>query len=344
MERSSTASRSRALVSDLVVYFAHPVRAFRMPRVVAILDWLLLLGARRGDAARWRAPDRAARPRRLVAHGREVLVVGAGDAAQLVIREMSRARHLNYTPIGLVDDDPRKQGLRIHGVKVVGTLADLPHILRDNRPDEVIIAIPSASGAVRQQVVEVAREAGVPVKTLPGLYELLSGDLSAQIRPVQVEDVLGREQIEVDVRAVAVVPRGPDRPRHRRRRLDRLGALPPDHAPRQPARIVLARPRRDAALRDRAGARRRARLHGALPVLADVGNETKLRQVFERFRPTVVFHAAAYKHVPLMEANPLESVRNNALATRTIARVAVRVRASSASSSSRPTRPRTRRR
>ena len=105
-----------------------------------------------------------------------MLVVGAGDAGQLVIREMQRNRQLGYTPIGLVDDDPRKKNLRIHGVRVLGTTDDLPHILRDNKPDEVIIAIPSASGEVRQRIVDVTREGNVPVKTLPGLYELISGD------------------------------------------------------------------------------------------------------------------------------------------------------------------------
>src|SRR5213596_1032879 len=141
----------------------------------------------------------------LVARGREVVIVGAGDAAQLVIREMQRAPGLGYTPIGLIDDDPRKKNLRLHGVRVFGTTAELPQILRENRPDEVLIAIPSASGEARRRVVETARDAGIPVKTLPGLYELISGDvnLTGQIRPVEVQDVLGREPIEVDVEAIA---------------------------------------------------------------------------------------------------------------------------------------------
>ena len=90
----------------------------------------------------------------LVARGKEVLIVGAGDAGQLVIRELQRNRQLGYTPIGLVDDDPRKKNLRIHGVRVLGTTDELPHILRDNRPDEVLIAIPSASGEARRRIVD----------------------------------------------------------------------------------------------------------------------------------------------------------------------------------------------
>ncbi|MDX6503663.1 MAG: hypothetical protein QOE29_788, partial [Gaiellaceae bacterium] len=133
--------------SDLVVYFSHHERGFPLPGSVATLDFLLLLGGVTATRLLARTLIERPLPGNLVAHGREVLIVGAGDAAQLVIREMHRARALNYTPMGLVDDDPRKKNLRIHGVKVVGTLADLPHLLRDNRPDEVIIAIPSASGA-----------------------------------------------------------------------------------------------------------------------------------------------------------------------------------------------------
>ena len=164
------------------------------------------------------------------------------------------------TPIGLIDDDPRKKNLRLHGVRVLGTIDDLPHLLRENKPDEIIIAIPSASGDQRRKVVEYARVAGVPVKTLPGLYELISGDvnLAGQLRPVQVEDVLGREPVEVDFEGIAsylrdqtvlVTGAGGSIGSELCRQIARVG---PSGCP--------ARPRRDGAVRDRAGARRRARL------------------------------------------------------------------------------------
>jgi FlaA1/EpsC-like NDP-sugar epimerase len=113
-----------------------------------------------------------------------VLVVGAGDAGQLVIREMQRNRQLGYTPIGLIDDDPRKKNLRIHGVRVLGTTDDLRTSCATTGPDEVILAIPSASGDMRQRIVNVTREGNVPVKTLPGLYELIADDsnLRTQLR------------------------------------------------------------------------------------------------------------------------------------------------------------------
>ena len=169
------------------------------------MDWLLLLAFVAG--ARMLARTVMERPtgRGLVARGKEVIVVGAGDAAQLIVKEMLKNPSLGYTPIGLVDDDPRKKNLRLHNVRVLGTTEELPKILGENRPDEVLIAIPSASGEVRQRVVDITRQAAVPVKTLPGIYELISGDLdlAGQIRAVQVEDVLGREPVEVDLHAVA---------------------------------------------------------------------------------------------------------------------------------------------
>ena len=180
-----------------------------------------------------------------------------------MIRELQRNRQLGYTPIGLIDDDPRKRNLRVHGVRVLGTTFDLPHILRDNKPDEVLIAIPSAAGDVRQRIVNMTREAGVPVKTLPGLYELISGesDLAAQIRPVEVEDVLGREPVEVDLNAsaaylrdqtVLVTGAGGSIGSELCRQIARLGA----------AAARAGRAGGDESVRDRARARRRARLRG----------------------------------------------------------------------------------
>jgi FlaA1/EpsC-like NDP-sugar epimerase len=311
-----------SLIAGLTVYFFSPVAQVRLPRSVAIMDWLLLLGLVAGS--RLLARTVIERPgMNLVARGKEVLVVGAGDAGQLVIRELQRNR-LGYTPIGLIDDDPRKKNLRVHGVRVLGGTEDLPHILRDNKPDEVLIALPSASGEARQRIVAITREGNVPVKTLPGLYELISGDsdLAAQIRPVQVEDVLGREPVEVDLRTTAAYVRdqtvlvtgaGGSIGSELCRQIARLG----------PQRLVLVDQGEtplfeiERELVDERG------FAASVPVLADCKSRTKMRQVFDRYRPAVVFHAAAYKHVPLMEANPLESVRNNALATQVVADAAI---------------------
>ncbi|HEX7625757.1 MAG TPA: hypothetical protein VF379_01785, partial [Gaiellaceae bacterium] len=193
-----------AALTYLVLYAFPPNHTSRMPHRIVALDYLLLLAFVAGTRLLARTLIERP-PGGLVAHGKEVLIVGAGDAGQLMVREMQRNRQLHYTPIGFVDDDPRKRGDRINGVRVLGTTDELLHILRDNKPDEVLIAIPSAPGAVRQKIVETCRGEHVQVKTLPGLHELIAGDLNlgAQIRPVQVEDVLGRQQVEVDLDLVA---------------------------------------------------------------------------------------------------------------------------------------------
>jgi FlaA1/EpsC-like NDP-sugar epimerase len=307
----------------LALYAFPPANTSRLPRGVAALDYLLLLAFIAGS--RLLARTLIERPQTgLVARGKEVLIVGAGDAGQLIVREMQRNRYLHYTPIGFVDDDPRKRGSRIVDVRVLGTTDELAHLLRDNKPDEVLIAIPSAAGAVRSRVVETCRAANVPVKTLPGLHELISGDvnLAGQIRSVQVEDVLGRQQVEVDLRSVATYVRGKtvlvtgaggSIGGELCRQLSRLGA----------ARLMLVDKGESALFeieRELVGERDYS---AAIPILADTGDRAKMRQVFERYNPQVVFHAAAYKHVGMLEANPLQAVQNNVLATRALAEVAV---------------------
>ncbi len=313
-----------SLLTYLVLYAFPPEHTARLPRGVAALDFLLLLAFVAGTRLVARSVMEHPRPGALVARGREVVVVGAGDAGQLILRELQRNRRLAYTPIGLVDDDPRKRNLRIHGVRVLGQLDDLARVLREHRPDEVLIAIPSASGATRQRVVDVCRAEGVAVKTLPALHELISGDvdLARQLRAVQVEDVLGREPVDVDVAAIAsylagetvlVTGAGGSIGSELCRQIARVGAK----------RIVLV-DHSESALFDIERELLEERDYSpAVPVLGDVKDRVKMRDVFEKYAPTVVFHAAAYKHVPLLEANPVESVRNNVLGTRTMAEVAV---------------------
>jgi len=307
----------------LALYAFKPAHTSRLPHRIPALDFLLLLAFVAGT--RLLARTLIERPQGgLVARGKEVLIVGAGDAGQLLIREMQRNRQLRYTPIGLVDDDPRKKNLRIHGVRVLGTTADLRHLLRDNRPDEVLIAIPSAAGGARQQIVEACREANVPVKTLPGLHELIAGDvnLAGQIRPVQVEDVLGREQVEVDIAAAAAYVRektvlvsgaGGSIGSELCRQLSRLGV----------ARLILVDKGESALFDIERELVDERDFAAAIAILGDCGDRPKMRQVFERYRPQVIFHAAAYKHVGMLESNPLEAVSNNIVATHTLADVAV---------------------
>ena len=188
-----------------LIFTFFEVHVADVPRTVWVIDGLLTLAFVAGSRMLARTIIERPQSRSIVARGKEVIVVGAGDAAQLMLKEMLRTPSLGYTPIGLIDDDPRKKNLRLHGIRVLGTTDELPHILRDRRPDELLIAIPSASGEARQRIVDIASTAGLVMKTLPGLHELIAGDLdlAGQIRPVEVEDVLGREPVEVDIEAIA---------------------------------------------------------------------------------------------------------------------------------------------
>jgi FlaA1/EpsC-like NDP-sugar epimerase len=323
MWRSFLAVTVASTAAVLVLYLWNPVNGWRLPRGIIAIDWMLVLALVTGVRLLVRTLIERPGRRGIVARGKEALIVGAGDAGQLVIREMLKSRALGYTPTALVDDDPRKKNMRLHGIRVLGTTADLPRLLADQKPDEVIIAIPSAPGDVRQRVVNACRDAGVPVKTLPGVHELIAGDLNLfqQLREVQVEDVLGRDSVDLDMPSIAsyiagstvlVTGAGGSIGSELCRQVAALGA----------AQIVLVEHAENALVTIERELQHERRFTATVPVLADVKDRVKIRRLFERHRPDVVFHAAAYKHVPLMEANPLESVRNNVIGTRVIAEVA----------------------
>ena len=312
-----------ASIAVFLAFTLFDVHRVAVPRGVWFIDLLICLAFVAGSRLLARTLIERPLPGRIVNRGRAVVVVGAGDAGQLVIKEMQRSAALGYTPIGLLDDDPRKRNLRLHGVRVLGTTDELGHVLRDRRPDEVLIAIPSASGALRARIVETARQLDVPVKTLPSLSGLVSGDadLARQLRPVEVEDVLGREPVDVDIASISdylagevvlVTGAGGSIGSELCRQIARVG----------PAKLVLLDHGEPALFEIERELVRERRFLAAAAVVADVKDQAKLRQVFDKYRPGVVFHAAAYKHVALLEANPLEAVRNNTIGTRVLADVA----------------------
>jgi FlaA1/EpsC-like NDP-sugar epimerase len=294
------------------------------PRGVIALDFLLTLAFVTGSRFVVRGLfERPARGMLLERAAREVLIVGAGNGGQQVAGELRRNPALQSAPIGYVDDDPRKQGMRIAGHKVLGTTNELPRVLDDTEPDEVIIAIPSAPGILRQRVVTACRARGIPVRTLPTTFELLSGgvNLMRQVRPVRVEDVLGREPVRVEIdrvgaylrgRVVLVTGAGGSIGAELCRQIARVG----------PKRLVMMENAENALFEVRRELEEERHFTRAAPVLGDCKDATRTREVFDEQRPSVVFHAAAYKHVPLMEENPVEAVRNNAVATRIVAAAA----------------------
>jgi FlaA1/EpsC-like NDP-sugar epimerase len=254
---------------------------------------------------------------------RDVLIVGAGWGGKHVMDEIVRNPGLGYRPVGFVDDDPRKRNLPLHhGLRVLGHTEELPRILDETEPDEVLIAIPSAPGTLRARVVKACRDWGIPVRTLPTVFELLrTGGVMGQVRELRVEDVLGREPVHIELERVGgyltgevvlVTGAGGSIGSELCRQISRVA----------PRRLVLLDHAEDNLFDIMRELEEDRHVRNATAVLADCREEERMREVFAEHRPAVVFHAAAYKHVGLMEANPVEAVRNNALATRIVAHIA----------------------
>jgi len=254
-------------------------------------------------------------------HGKLVLIVGAGDGGELIARDMSNSSA--YQPVGFVDDDPAKVGHRIHGVPVLGTRAELPDILRRHRPHEVLLAIPSPDPVLIRNVVRTVEPFKIPIKTLPNLRDLIDGKRSelSQIRNLSVEDLLARPPVGLDReplkhliggRRVMVTGAGGSIGAELCRQIARL----------KPAALVMFERYENNLHAVRMELEDGRQQFGVYPCIGDVTDPVRLAEVMKAHRPEIVFHAAAHKHVPLMEENPCEAIKNNVRGTRLLAEAA----------------------
>ncbi len=306
-----------------------------LPRSIPFIFWplaLLVTGAPR-FAVRLTAQYARRRPEpKRVATNRpqRVLVAGAGNAGTIVVREMLNNPSLGMEVIGFVDDDPRKRSARIAGLPVLGNRRAIPQLVTDYAIDLVVIAIPGAPGREVRDIVTYCEQVSVPTKTIPGIYEMLDGTVSVnQLRDVQIEDLLRREPVQTDIEAVRrlivgkrvlVTGGGGSIGSEICRQILRFG--PSDlvvlgHGENSIFDTCAQLERQQAALTRAPGgaAQAAARVH---PVIADIRFPDRIRGVFEQHQPEIVFHAAAHKHVPLMEINPTEAISNNVLGTRNL--------------------------
>ena len=293
------------------------------PRSVLVLDAVLtivLIGGMRFSLRalqenRRRAPRERVRLRR-------VLIIGAGDAGEMLLREMHNNPRLGYLPVGFVDDDERKQGFLIHGVEVLGTTASLPRILERHAADELIIAIPSASRAAIQALVNRCLESNLPFKIVPSIAALSDGRSHvSQLRPVRVEDLLGREPVHLDTSRIRRDIAG------RRVIITGAGGSIGSELARQvaeygPATLVLIERSESALFLIEQELRRRHPELDMRAAICDIQDEEDCACRFRELRPEIVYHAAAYKHVPLMEGHLAHAVRNNVFGTLQVARLA----------------------
>ncbi|HEX2998712.1 MAG TPA: polysaccharide biosynthesis protein, partial [Armatimonadota bacterium] len=283
-------------------------------RSILILDWLLNLACLSATRMCIRMGQEwaSARERRANANStaepHSVLVVGAGETGARVLREMSSSRDLGMTPVGLVDDDPKKWGMRVHGVPVLGSCEDLPQLLKQRSVDEVIVTMPSAPGRVLREVKRICKEAGLPIRVMPGMEELLDGTVSVkQLREVQLEDLLRRDPVVTNQAGVRSYIEGT------RVLVTGAGGSIGSELCRQIARqtpellLLLGHGENSIFLIERE-LRKRFPKTPVRPVIADVRDVERIDQIIQRYRPEVIFHAAAHKHVPLMECNPAEAI------------------------------------
>jgi FlaA1/EpsC-like NDP-sugar epimerase len=289
-----------------------------MPLTVILVGSVLSLGG--FGAIRFQSRLFALRRRGVVEKRKRVLIVGAGDAGSSVLKDFLRNPSFGVHPVGFLDDDARKIGRSLHGVPVLGSLDELSEVSKTKEIEQVIFAIPSAPSSLLREVAALADQAEASIRVLPSVQETLGGKITARdLRDLKIEDLLGRQQVKTDLVSVARVLGG--------RRVLVTGAG--GSIGSEIARQVLAFSPTQLVLLDHD----ESHLHNAMIeleddesvelVLVDIRDRDRLFEVFSRYRPQVVFHAAAHKHVPLLETHPEEALHTNVIGTANVADVAV---------------------
>lgn len=308
-----------------ILYAAFVHRLENIPRSVLLLDGLLSFLLMGGVRFATRALRENYLPLSLSRNdGERLLIVGAGTAGQAIARELRSNQALDLRLVGYIDDDPHKRNGLFQGGKVLGGVEDLVSVCELQAVTEVIIAIPSATGAQVRQIVEKCREAGVNFKILPGVGEMIDGRVSLQqVRPVNLEDLLGRDAIRLDEKQINRYLRG--------KRVLVTGAagsigseICRQVARFEPGKLVMFDHAETPTFHVEQELTRSFPDLSLVPLVGDVKNIERIQAVFDAHQPEVVFHAAAYKHVPLMELNPAEAVNNNVGGTKVVADTAVR--------------------
>ena len=316
---SATSTASIVVAAVVMLGIASGILPAAFPRAVLGIDWLLSVlsvGGLRLTIRLLAESGQMSQKADGFAGGIRVVIVGAGDAGALVVREMQRNPQLHLLPVAFVDDDPEKQGQEIYGVSIAGKLPDLSSVVERFTAQEVVIAIPTAPGAVVRLVTDICRKHQIPFKTMPGMYELIGGKVSVnRLREVDIADLLRREPARINDELIRGTITG------KRVLVTGAGGSIGMELCRQVARW---RPAQLALLGHGENSIFEALLDltedfpglPIVPIIADVRDRERIFGVFDNFRPEFIFHAAAHKHVPLMEVNVEEAVTNNVIRTK----------------------------
>jgi len=255
---------------------------------------------------------------------KRALIFGAGDAGESMIREMIKSNgHCPYLPVGLLDDDRNKKGMTIHGLKVFGGRKDIPKIIKSRNIEEIIIAIPSADSGVIREIVNICNGVNIKYKTLPAIYQLFEGKVTiSQIRDVNEEDILGRKPIRFDDSELALNVKG------RVLLVTGAGGSIGSELCRQisrfyPSKLILFGHGENSIFNIDHELKETYKNVELIPVIGNIRDKEKVRNVIAEHRPSVVFHSAAYKHVGMMERNPHEAYLNNVIGTRNVAQACI---------------------
>jgi FlaA1/EpsC-like NDP-sugar epimerase len=301
---------------------------WRVPTSICIVDTILAFGGTLGLRVIRRSTyevfekRRRERDAQSTVAKRRVLLIGAGRAGVLAAKEILTRGDTNLEIVGFVDDDPVKQKSVISRVRVLGTTKDIPKLVTNLEIDHVIITIAQASRQQIQRITRVCDEIPIKVRIIPGLYEILDGRVEiSRIRDVQIEDLLGREPVELDVESISRELAG------KTVMVTGAGGSIGSELARQvscfsPGSLLLVERAEFALFNIDRALRETSSAGQIIPLVADIGDAPRMRSIFEKYRPQVVIHAAAHKHVPLMEANPSEAVKNNILNTRFLCELA----------------------
>ena len=293
-----------------------------LPRSIPFIDGLLTMVVVGGSRFSVRVAAHKRRSNEQKNNSKAVLIVGAGDAGAVISREMLSSRQINIDPVGFVDDDPKKQKKSIHGIPVLGKRKDIPRLVKQYDVEEVVIAIPTAPGNVIREIRTLCEAAGVPSRTMPGMYEILSGQISVnQLRNVDIEDLLRRDPVRINAQDVEKMLSG------KRVLVTGAGGSIGSELCRQiarcsPGRLILLGHGGNSVFLIEQEMRRHWPKLSMDVVVADIRDIPRLTAVFEQTKPQVVFHAAAHKHVPMMESNCEDAITNNVGGTRTLLQMA----------------------
>lgn len=298
------------------------------PRSVLVLDFafsiLIVGGLRFGIRTIREAVIQSGHTMPAEGDRRRLLVIGAGDAGEMLMREIVRIYKHRYEPVGFLDDAPAKQNEQIHGVPVLGVINDVALVAKREQIDEIILAIPSMTGQEMRRMVERCRPTGASIRTLPGVDSLIDGRVTvSQVSQVAIEDLLGRAPVTLDTealhgfirgRSVLVTGAGGSIGSELCKQICRFG----------PKKLILVEQAENNLFEVHRALLAEFKHVSTVPYVADICDSRRLEAIFETERPLVVFHAAAHKHVPMMEENPGEAIKNNVFGTKKVADTAHR--------------------